>query len=180
MNPTAPDKSSPAPTGAAATSTESRLAWALAFCSRAQLVMTPARKKILQYLAARRVPTSIELMARSEELHGSCDTVTIYRALGLFKEIDLVRQVGLLKKNAFYVLNAPGAPCHYLICRHCETLIELPCDDPVQEWAQRASAAHGFTSVYHELEIYGVCPRCAESQSGQPRPSKLRIRLDPV
>ena len=91
-----------------------------------------------------------------------------------------MRQVGLLKKNAFYVLNAPGAPCHYLICRHCETLIELPCDDPVQEWALRASAAHGFTSVYHELEIYGVCPRCAESQSGQPRPSKLRIRLDPV
>lgn len=152
----------------------------MAFCKRARLVMTPAREKILQYLAGQRMPASIEMMVQSEELKGSCDTVTIYRTLGLFKDIDLVRQVGLLKKNAFYVLNAPGAPCHYLICRHCETLIELPCDDPVQEWALRASAAHGFTSVYHELEIYGVCPTCTAAQSAQPRPAKLRIRLDPV
>lgn len=159
---------------------KNRFAWAMAFCKGARLVMTPAREKILHYLAAQRMPASIDMMVQSEELKGSCDTVTIYRTLGLFRDIDLVRQVGLLKKNAFYVLNAPGAPCHYLICRHCETLIELPCDDPVQEWALRASAAHGFTSVYHELEIYGVCPKCTAAQSAHPRPAKLRIRLDPV
>ena len=151
----------------------------MAFGRRAQLVMTPARENILRYLAGRRTPASIDMMARSDELRGSCDTVTIYRSLGLFKDIDLVRQVGLLKKNSFFVLNAPGAPCHYLICRHCETMIELACDDPVQEWAQRASSAHGFTSVYHELEVFGVCPQCRELQAHEARPSKLRIRLEP-
>lgn len=120
------------------------------------------------------------MMAVSEELRGSCDPVTIYRSLGLFKDIDLVRQVGLLKKHGHFVLNAPGAPCHYLICRHCETMIELACDDPVQDWAQRAASPHGFTGVYHELEVYGVCPRCRELKAQEPRPAKLRIRLEPA
>ena len=168
----------PAP-DSAAVATDNRLAWAMAFCRRARLVMTPSREIILTYLAGRRIPASIDLMAQSDALCGACDRVTLYRTMGLFRDIDLVRQVGLLKKNAFFMLNAPGAPCHYLICRHCEVMVELACDDPVQEWAQRASSAHGFTSVYHELEVYGVCPRCRQLRAHESRSSKLRIRLEP-
>ena len=147
----------------------------MSFCRAARLVMTPAREKLLCYLAARRTPANADMMAQSGELRGGCDPVTIYRTLGLFKDIDLVRRVGLHKKNSYFVLNAPGVACHYLICRHCEATVELPCDDPVQAWAERAAAAHGFTAAYHELEVYGVCPRCQSGRTNEPRPAKLRV-----
>ena len=148
----------------------------MAFCRAARLVITPAREKILRCLATRRTPASMDMMAQSDELRGECDSVTIYRTLGLFKDIDLVRRVGLHKRNSYFVLNAPGAACHYLICRHCEAVVELPCDDPVQAWAEKAAAAHGFTSAYHELEVYGVCPTCQQTRRNEVRPTKLRPR----
>ena len=159
-----------------ASSPAARFAWAMEFCHGARLRMTPARQRMLRFLAARCLPASLEMMALAVELKGFCNETTIYRTMILFKELDLVRQVGLLKKNSFFILNAPGSACHYLICRHCETVVELPCDDPVQSWAERAARAHGFESIYHELEVYGVCPRCREAKKHEVKPNKLAVR----
>lgn len=56
---------------------------------------------------------------------------------------------------------------HHLVCRACGRSEEVASEE-VEAWAKSAAAAHGFTSVTHVAEMYGVCAACA----GKPRASR--------
>src|ERR1041384_1229643 len=99
-----------------------KLAWAMSFCERARLRLTGPREKMLRFLSVRRLPVSMEMMARSEGFVGQCAETTIYRTLMLFREVDLVRQINLPGKTSYFVLNAPGEPCDFLVCRRCGSI----------------------------------------------------------
>lgn len=156
--------------------TAEKFAWAISFCHRSHLRLTGPREKILRFLSGHSLPVSIEMMARSPEFAGQCAQTTVYRTLMLLKEIELVRQVGLPKKISYFVLNAPGAVCHYLVCRHCGNISELPLTGTMRRLAQGVASSRGFTSVYYELEVYGVCPACQKIDTNRIPSVKLPIR----
>lgn len=55
---------------------------------------------------------------------------------------------------------------HHLVCRSCGLAVEVT-GPPVEAWAARVAAEHGFTGVSHDLEIFGQCASCAaESDAG--------------
>ena len=37
-------------------------------------------------------------------------------------------------------------------------------DPPVERWAARVAAEHGFADVAHQLEVLGTCAACAAAQ----------------
>jgi Fur family ferric uptake transcriptional regulator len=150
-----------------------RLAWALSFGQRAQLRLTELRSRILRFLADHRLPASIEMIMQSEEFVGHCAETTIYRTLMLFREIDLVRQINLPGKATYFVLNVPGEACDFLVCRHCGSVQELSSPKAVLRLEQDVAAQSGYASVYHELELSGICPACQRTRRNSAPATKL-------
>lgn len=86
---------------------------------------------------------------------------TVYRtlqALWLDGEIDMLRTDA---GEAVYRRCDMDKHHHHLVCRRCGRTVEI--EGPgVGPWAEHVSAEHGFTQVSHQLELFGVCPACAE------------------
>src|SRR5437870_10990602 len=110
-----------------------RLAWATHCCEKAQVRMTPARERILEYLAKHRGPLNLDTIAQADGIKGHCDATTVYRTLMLMKELEIVRQVSVRHKVRYFVLNMPGETFAYLICRSCGSVSQLPAWKPVLE-----------------------------------------------
>lgn len=49
---------------------------------------------------------------------------------------------------------------HHLVCRSCGLAVEVT-GPPVEAWAARVAAEHGFNEVSHDVEIFGQCADCA-------------------
>lgn len=137
-----------------------RLAWALQACRQLQMRLTPVREKILGFLAAQRVPVSLNALMQAEAMRGVCDATTAYRTLMLLREVEVLRQVGLPDKVSFFVLNVPGENNHFLICRQCGAITELPAELHCEHMEHDVAAAHGYAQLYHELQFFGICPTC--------------------
>lgn len=93
---------------------------------------------------------------------------TVYRALTDLTdggEADTLTQDG----EALYRACTPGSHHHHLICRRCGTAVEIEAQ-PVEEWARRTAAEHGFTAAEHIVDIFGLCAVCSDLADRASRP----------
>jgi Fur family transcriptional regulator, ferric uptake regulator len=121
---------------------------------------TPQRRALLALL------TEVEGFRSAQDLHALLrargDVVglaTVYRAL---QALVADGQVDVLQGGdgeATYRLCSP-AHHHHLVCRSCRRTVEVS-DPPVERWAARVAAEHGFVDVAHHLEVFGICDSCA-------------------
>lgn len=148
-----------------------RLEWALNRCREAGLQLTKARRALLGELALQTAPVTLERMR--EAVGGMCDFATVYRAMRLFENAGVVRQVGLHHRLGFYRILAPGEQLDFLVCRGCGEVSEVEDAQAVRELEQQIAARSGFQGLYHELEFFGTCPGCQQSKPGasQPQPA---------
>ena len=65
---------------------------------------------------------------------------------------------------------------HHLICSCCADIVEID-DCFATELEARVAAAHGFKTVTHKLEFFGVCPDC--QQAGHSHEKSKRSRRKP-
>jgi Fe2+ or Zn2+ uptake regulation protein len=154
-----------------------RRAWAMASCRKARMRLTPVRKAILSFLAQRRTPASLEMISRADGVRGKCDSTTVYRTLMMFKEAELIRLVGTPRKASYFVLNAPGDSAHFLICRRCGCVVELPLPDPLSAEIGRLASVRGFSPAPSDCEVHGLCENCQAALKTQILPSKLTVRV---
>ena len=52
---------------------------------------------------------------------------------------------------------------HHLVCRSCRRTVEVA-DPPVERWAAKMAAEHGFADVQHQLEVFGTCGPCSAAR----------------
>jgi len=154
-----------------------RLAWALGVCRKLTMRLTPGRRVILSVLAAHRVPVSLASVMQADGVRQVCDATTAYRTLMLFREAELVRQVALPAKVRFFVLNVPGESIHFLICRLCGAITELPPEAHCEATESTVASAYGYAQLYHELQFFGICPVC---QKQAPRVLTAKLPVRPV
>ena len=126
--------------------------------------LTPIRERMLALLAAQRSPLSLEAVTHAEGIRGSCDRATVYRTLMLFRELEVIRQVTLPNKTSYFVLNVPDENSHFLICRCCGCVTELPGAESIAHWGREVASRHGYVQLYHELQFFGICPACQKRQ----------------
>lgn len=92
---------------------------------------------------------------------------TVYRALASLEqegEVDALQQDG----ESLYRACTPGTHHHHLICRSCGATVEISAD-PVEQWARRVAAEHGFTQANHVVDVFGLCAACtAAAQVADP------------
>ena len=97
----------------------------------------------------------------SEMPKGQCDLATIYRAMHLLEEMDIVKRFDFGDGAARFELvgeNDDGHH-HHLVCTQCSEVVEIEECFP-GKIEKRIAAQNGFKAVTHKLEFFGICPDC--------------------
>jgi Fe2+ or Zn2+ uptake regulation protein len=99
---------------------------------------------------------------------GSVSTQTVYDALGVLCELDLLRRIEPAHSPALYETRVADNH-HHVVCRHCGAVAdvdcavgEAPCLDP--------SSTHGFVVDEAEVTYWGLCPACQPTPGGAAAP----------
>jgi Fur family ferric uptake transcriptional regulator len=150
-----------------------KLEWAIQQLRLAHVRVTPVRERVLKFLAHRTVPATLNEISGSGELVGQFDDATVYRTLVLLVELEVARQLQFRDRATCFVLNVPGECFSFLVCRCCGVITPIPNDEPLHTLGKQFGAQHGYAGLTHELEIFGVCPKCQEHTQTCRKPSKL-------
>ena len=100
-----------------------------------------------------------DLHAMLRERGDAVGLATVYRALQALVDdgqLDVLRSPD---GEAAYRRCSP-VHHHHLVCRSCGRTVEVA-DPPVERWAARVAAEHGFADVQHQVEVFGTCATCS-------------------
>ncbi len=130
-------------------------------CRSSGLRRTNALEELLATLVEADRPMTLAELERSRRLATLCDKATIYRLLHRLSDAGIVRRLGLHERAAYFTLVLAGEHRDYLICTECGTIapIDAPC--PVHDLEEEIRTKTGYRNLYHELEFFGTCPKCA-------------------
>ena len=130
-------------------------------CRKAGLRRTKALEELLVTLTESSRPMTLNELATSARLSDQCDKATVFRLLQRLAEHGFVRRLGLHERAAYFTLILPNKHSDYLICTSCGSIepIKAPC--PVHQLEDEIRKNTGFRNLYHELEFFGICPKCA-------------------
>jgi Fur family transcriptional regulator, ferric uptake regulator len=133
----------------------------IARCRTVGLRRTKALEELIVTLLESERPMTLAELAASKRLSVQCDKATVFRLLQRLAEHGIVRRLGLHARAAYFTLIVPGKHNDYLICTSCGSIeaIQAPC--PVHQLEDEIREKTGYRNLYHELEFFGVCPRCA-------------------
>ena len=128
--------------------------------------LTEPRRAVAELVAARDGHfTANDLIedARTREL--GIGRATIFRALDLFTELDVLERIDLPSGDHAYVPCAPAVHHHHIVCEICGRVTEVedlglgPAIDQIQ-------GRSGWQVDSHRLELFGRCPECARGDPG--------------
>jgi Fe2+ or Zn2+ uptake regulation protein len=116
--------------------------------------MTPQRRAVVDAVAAQQGSFSVvDVYDRARKREPSLGLATVYRTVELLREAGSVRQLA-----GAYVRCHTGHH-HHLVCTSCGSVEETDlCGAPSAAVLERR---HGFRAESHELDVYGLCARCA-------------------
>ena len=126
--------------------------------------ITRQKQVILEVLRQSPVPlTAGEIFTRAAERQPSLAKSTVYRNLEALRKRGEVTPG--LKENgeSLYEAARPNGHKHYLICKGCHAMVDLPAC-PLHELEADIEDASGFTVTEHVLQLYGYCKDCAHKR----------------
>jgi len=153
-----------------------RLEWALNRCELSHVRMTSVRAAILEFVSDQRKPVNLDAISQAAGVKGQYDATTVYRTLMVFKDIGLVRCVGMLRKTSHFVLSMPGDVSHFLLCERCGRVAELELSPSVLASLERLALEHGFAASGQCMDLHGVCRACEEAARRTIPASKVMAR----
>lgn len=136
------------------------VAQTIARLREAGLRKTRALEELVRTLVEHDRPMTLAELCGSKRLADLCDKATVFRLLQKLTDHGVVRRLGLHERAAYFVLLVPGRHSDYLICTSCGSIeaIKAPC--PVHALEDEIREKTGYRNLYHELEFFGVCPKC--------------------
>lgn len=125
---------------------------------------TKQRVAVLEELFSSAVPLTaddiyINIRDSGDE---SLSLSTVYRILDMFGQKGIVAKTGLIEGGKALYEIISGVHRHNLICIKCHRLIPLE-DCPLGDFEKSIEKTTGFRISDHKLEIYGICPRCGDT-----------------
>lgn len=120
--------------------------------------LTPQREAVLDAIESEPGAfTAVAIYDRARKSAPALGLATVYRTLELLRAAGSVRSLAGAE-GATYVRCRPGHH-HHLVCISCGAVEETElCGAPTPSVLKRR---HGFRAESHELDVYGVCARCA-------------------
>lgn len=124
--------------------------------------VTPQRRLVWDVLhEARRHLTAEEIADRINERRGEVNLASVYRALALLSDLDLVRESRLGDAGAHWELSHPDEHFH-LVCDDCGEVTHHE-GSLVEMVAHHLEDGHDFETHTVELVVTGRCARCRAS-----------------
>jgi Fe2+ or Zn2+ uptake regulation protein len=118
---------------------------------------TPQRRAIWEFYTS--LPRGITIAEAIEALQGAgIGQATVYRTTFLLLDIGLLHRIQLASDQVCYVA-LKSEHSHPLVCKRCRDVVEFDtCDLSVLE--KLLNVQTGYEIDGHQLEVYGVCPKC--------------------
>lgn len=140
----------------------------------------PERQHFLDALRRRGMRITRERLALLDEIYSHHDHIdadhlleamrrrgskisraTVYRNLDLLVQCGLVRKYRLGRNRYQYEHVHAGQEHDHLICSGCGRVVEFV-SPGIAALQAEICRAHGFLPSRHQLQIHGLCKRCAE------------------
>lgn len=123
-----------------------------------KLKFTPERAMILDAVLRKENLFDAEgLVDDVKKLGHRVSRATAYRTLSHLQDAGILKQVFLDNKQSYYEVIAGRQAYDYLICVATGKVIEFS-SEKVRRLAEEICREHGFESISHQLQIYGVSP----------------------
>lgn len=124
--------------------------------------LTHARTVVLEALEGLEGhPTSADVVERVKELDESVGRASVFRALDLFTQLNIIRPTYVNTGTPHYVL-MPDGHHHHIVCLNCNTMIEFD-DCGLGGLERELEKRMGVKLVGHLLEFYGICESCTKA-----------------
>ncbi len=130
------------------------------------LRITQARLAILGILKSKRSPITLEALRESlADIPLEVNLSTIYRILEQFEDVDLL--VKSTPKHPFLPVYEyrRSEHSHHLICTQCRKITVIE-GCPIHAYEEKIAQQMGYLINSHQLELYGICPKCQERMQG--------------
>ena len=116
--------------------------------------VTRQRLAVLDAVAAQQGSFSVvDVYDRARKRAPSLGLATVYRT------VELLRDAGSIRQLAGAYVRCHAGHHHHLVCLSCGSVEETElCGAPSPAVLERR---HGFRAESHELDVYGLCARCA-------------------
>ncbi len=121
---------------------------------------TVQRERVLKTFLATESHVSVEELCKLvKKQDKTIGYTTVYRAMKLFSESGLCGEVdfgdGTIRFEHKY-----GHEHHdHLICIKCGNFVEVV-KPQIEQLQENLAKAHGFITVGHKLQIFGICKKC--------------------
>jgi Fur family ferric uptake transcriptional regulator len=129
----------------------------------------PNRRNTRQRSAVLTLLEELDDFRSAQDLHAmlrargdSVGLATVYRTLQALVDDGQVDVLRGSDGEAAYRRCSP-VHHHHLVCRSCGRTVEVA-DPPVERWAAKMAAEHGFADVQHQLEVFGTCGPCSAAR----------------
>jgi len=126
--------------------------------------VTAPRRAVARLVAARKGHfTANDLIedARAQDL--GIGRATIFRALDLFTELEVLERIDLPSGDHAYVPCEPEGHHHHVVCEGCGRVTDVP-DLGLGAAISEIQRRTGWQVETHRLELYGRCPDCRKRQ----------------
>jgi Fur family ferric uptake transcriptional regulator len=124
--------------------------------------LTRPRRAVADLIGARSGHfTAADLLGDARRRRLSLGRATLFRNLDLFTELGALERLDLPSGEHAYVACEPEQHHHHVVCRNCGTSVEVE-DGGLQSVVAEIASRSGYTIDTHRLELFGVCPACAE------------------
>lgn len=94
--------------------------------------------------------------------HPEIGRSTVYRALKLFCDSGIARQVDLKDGRMRYEHHFRRPHHDHMVCTSCGRAYEFICEE-IETLQERVASAIEFSPLSHALQIYGLCKQCRQS-----------------
>ncbi len=140
-------------------------------CGNRGLRLTSKRVQIMLCLmASKKSLSAYELIDLCEENYGeSIPPITVYRVLEFFEEQNMVHKLQTMNKFvacAHIDCQNSHPRAQFLICSECQKVEELAISSIEIDKVEQEAKKIGFVLKKPQLEMEGVCTKCAEKKSG--------------
>jgi Fe2+ or Zn2+ uptake regulation protein len=123
--------------------------------------VTPERELLLGILASNPHLDAMEIHRIAREEQPRISLATVYRTLGLFEKLGVVRACGLGEAHAHYEVRHDDHL--HLVCSECGRIVDLPSPVPLREIAE----SEGFRIDRIRIELIGLCSACAKKRGAK-------------
>lgn len=136
--------------------------------ARRSTTAPPPRRTTRQREAIARALGDSDRFRTAQDLHNDLrragervGLTTVYRELQKLAEAGEIDALTNPSGETIYRRCSSGHHHHHLVCRSCGRSEEVG-STAVEEWARDAARSHGFSSVVHVAELYGLCASCGD------------------